>query len=62
MDTDYCKILHEKPHWLYFNRSLKIFENEVEYLFKPMQMAQWSLTKALCDADDVIGDSIARGV
>jgi hypothetical protein len=48
-------------HWLYFERSLTIFDNDRILLIKPMQRLHWLRSQALQDADNLISDILSGG-
>jgi hypothetical protein len=49
--------------WVYFDRSLKIYEPNrgVLYQFKPLQRLHWTRRQAVLDADDIIADTLVEG-
>jgi hypothetical protein len=47
--------------WLYFDRSLKIYDGKVLYQFKPMQRLHWTRRQALLDADEIIAEAASDG-
>lgn len=53
------RLRKEHSQWLYFDRCLKVYDGPYMYVLKPLQMSQWLRSKALSDADDVIGEYIA---
>lgn len=46
-------------HWLYFERSLTLFDNHRILLIKPMQRLHWLKSQALQDADNLISDILS---
>jgi type I restriction-modification system DNA methylase subunit len=46
-------------HWLYFERSLTLFDNDRILLIKPMQRLHWLQSQALQDADNLISDILS---
>jgi hypothetical protein len=44
--------------WVYFDRSLRIYEGTRTYLFKPMQRMLWTKTQAFADADEIIAETL----
>ncbi len=48
-----------RSQWVYFDRSLRVYEGQRTYLFKPMQRIVWTRSQALLDADEVIADTLA---
>ncbi|MBN2590430.1 MAG: N-6 DNA methylase [Sedimentisphaerales bacterium] len=53
-------IIKEKSQWVYFNRNLRIYDNNKICIFKPMQMMHWTTTQARLDAMDILSESISR--
>jgi hypothetical protein len=45
--------------WVYFDRRLLVLDDEVTFLFKPLQRFHWTRSQALNDADMIIGETIA---
>ncbi|MCE2485935.1 MAG: N-6 DNA methylase [Desulfurellaceae bacterium] len=44
--------------WVYFNRNLRIYDNDTTYCFKPMHTLQWTRRQALLDAGEVIAETL----
>ncbi|MCH7958894.1 MAG: SAM-dependent DNA methyltransferase [Candidatus Hydrogenedentes bacterium] len=59
LSSTFQRLRQRHSQWLYFDRCLKIYEGSSMYVLKPLQMSQWLRSKALSDADDVIGEYIA---
>ena len=55
------QVRQKHSQWLYFDRNLKIYERGVLYQFKPMQRLHWTRRQAVIDADEIIGETIAKG-
>ena len=49
--------------WVYFDRSLKIYDRDrgMFYQFKPMQRLHWTRRQAVLDADEIIAETICEG-
>lgn len=47
--------------WVYFDRSLRIYDGPHTYLLKPMELLHWTRTRALLDAGEVIADTLSMG-
>ena len=47
--------------WVYFHRSLRVYEGHRTYLLKPMERLHWTRTQALLDAGEVIADTLTMG-
>ncbi|MHC4445326.1 MAG: HsdM family class I SAM-dependent methyltransferase [Planctomycetota bacterium] len=56
LEDTFDRLRQQHSQWLYFNRCLKVYNGSCMYILKPLQMSQWTRSKALCDADDVIGE------
>ncbi len=61
LDSVKCNLLRQRSQWVYFERSLRIFENTRTYLFKPLQRVLWTTSQALVDAGEIIADVLAGG-
>jgi hypothetical protein len=48
----------KRSQWVYFDRSLRIYEDTRTYLLKPMQRFHWTESQALADASDIIADTL----
>ena len=44
--------------WVYFNRSLRIYDNDTTYCFKPMHALHWTQRQAILDAGEVIAETL----
>ena len=53
-------LLRRHSQWLYFERSLKIYQIEegVMYLFKPLESIYWTRRQAILDAGEIIGETL----
>jgi hypothetical protein len=47
--------------WLYFDRSLLVFQGPWTVLFKPLQRFHWTRSQALTDADEIIAAALTSG-
>ena len=50
------QLRHDHGQWLYFNRTLRIFEGKTTHMTKPRYRLAWLKSQALADADDLIAD------
>ncbi len=50
------QLRHDHGQWLYFNRTLRIFEGKTTHMTKPRCRLAWLKSQALADADDLIAD------
>lgn len=58
------KLLQPWSQWVYFDRSLRLYEGRKTYLFKPRQRFQWTESQAMMDAEQIIAETLsspARG-
>ncbi len=49
----------EFAQWFYFDRNLRIYNDALTYVCKPMQRMQWTQTQAVLDAGEIIADTLA---
>jgi hypothetical protein len=58
---DHLRAQHSQ--WIYFDRTLRIYEPNrgVLYQLKPMQRLHWTRRQAVLDADDIIAETLAEG-
>jgi hypothetical protein len=54
------QILQKKSQWVYFNRNLRIYNDNQICIFKPMQRLHWTVTQARIDSMDILSESISR--
>ena len=54
------QIRQQKSQWVYFNRNLRIYNDNQICIFKPMQQLHWTATQARIDAMDILSESISR--
>ncbi|NQT20488.1 MAG: N-6 DNA methylase [Planctomycetes bacterium] len=52
------ELLKERSQWVYFDRSLRIYEGSRTYLFKPLQRMLWTKSQALLDSDEIIAETL----
>jgi hypothetical protein len=45
--------------WLYFDRNLFVYDEELTSIFKPQQRLWWTRSQALNDADEIIAAALA---
>ena len=50
------RLRKEHAQWVYFNRDLRIYEGNRLYLLKPMQRFHWTVSQAMSDALEIIGE------
>jgi len=55
------RLRRKHSQWVYFDRSLKIYDHGVLYQFKPMQRIHWSRRQAILDADEIIAETLTEG-
>lgn len=48
--------------WVYVQRSLRWFDGETVWLFKPARFMDWTLMQAQLDSDDIIGEILSSGM
>ncbi len=53
------RLRQKHSQWLYFERNLRVFEENRTYLFKPLQRLHWTRSQALVDADEIIADILS---
>jgi len=54
------RLRRKHSQWVYFDRSLKIYDRGVLYQFKPMQRIHWSRRQAILDADEIIAKTLTE--
>jgi hypothetical protein len=55
------RLRHKHSQWVYFDRSLKIYDRGVLYQFKPMQRLHWTRRQAILDSDEIIAETVSVG-
>jgi hypothetical protein len=55
------RLRHKHSQWVYFDRSLKIYDRGVLYQFKPMQQLHWTRRQAVLDSDEIIAEPVSEG-
>jgi hypothetical protein len=60
LDKYRTHIRQQKSQWVYFNRSLRIYDDDQICVFKPMQQLHWTVTQARIDAMDILSESMSR--
>jgi hypothetical protein len=45
--------------WVYFDRNLRFYEGTRTYILKPMQRFHWTESQAMCDASEIIAETLA---
>ena len=55
------RLRHKHSQWVYFNRSLTIYDRGVLYRFKPMQRLHWTRRQAILDSDEIIAETVSVG-
>ena len=53
------RLRQEVSQWVYFDRNLRLYEGTRTYLFKPMQRFHWTESQAMCDAGEIIAETLA---
>ena len=48
------QLREKREQWVYFDRSLRIHQGKKTYLFKPIHRMNWTRTRAMLDAADVV--------
>ncbi|HTD65330.1 MAG TPA: hypothetical protein VK846_02215 [Candidatus Limnocylindria bacterium] len=54
------RLRQKHSQWLYFDRSLKIYDGKALYQFKPMQRLHWTRRQAVLDADEIIAEAASH--
>jgi hypothetical protein len=52
------RLKQRHSQWIYFNRHLRIYDQETIYCFKPMQALHWTQRQAIIDAGEVIAETL----
>ena len=52
------RLTRQYSQWLYFERSLTVFDGDRTYLFKPLERLSWLPSQALNDATDLIAQTL----
>jgi hypothetical protein len=55
------RLRKERSQWVYFDRSLRIYEESRVFSFKPMQLFHWTESQAMSDAREIIGETLSGG-
>jgi hypothetical protein len=45
--------------WIYIQRSIRMFDGPLIYIYKPSRLLDWTVTQAANDADDIIGEILS---
>jgi hypothetical protein len=53
------KLLQPWSQWVYFDRSLRLYERRKTYLFKPRQRFHWTESQAMMDAERIIAETLS---
>jgi hypothetical protein len=53
------RLKQRHSQWMYFNRSLRIYDHDAIYCFKPMHALHWTQRQAILDAGEVITETLA---
>lgn len=51
-------LLRRHSQWLYFERSLKIYQDGAMYVFKPLETIHWTRRQAILDAGEIIAETL----
>jgi hypothetical protein len=60
LDRTRQRLRTRRAQWVYFDRSLRIYEDRKTYVFKPLQRFHWTRTQAIIDAGEIIADTISN--
>lgn len=52
------RLTRQYSQWLYFERTLTVFDDDRTYLFKPLERLSWLPSQALSDATDLIAQTL----
>jgi len=55
------QLRHKHSQWVYFDRSLRIYDRGMLYQFKPMQRLHWTRRQAILDSDEIIAETVTVG-
>lgn len=55
------RLRREWSQWVYFDRNLRVFEDDRTLLLKPLQRFHWTISQAVADATEVIAETLALG-
>jgi hypothetical protein len=53
-----ARLREKRSQWVYFERNLRMYEENRTYVFKPMQRIHWTESQALADASGIIADTL----
>ncbi len=53
------RLRQKVSQWVYFDRNLRLYEGTRTYLFKPMQRFHWTESQAMCDAGEIVAETLA---
>ncbi len=51
-------LLRRHSQWLYFERSLKTYQDGAMYVFKPLEAIHWTRRQAILDAAEIVADTL----
>jgi hypothetical protein len=51
-------LLRRHSQWLYFERSLKIYQDGAMYFFKPLEAIHWTRRQAILDAGEIVAETL----
>ncbi len=51
-------LLRHHSQWLYFERSLKIYQDGTMYVFKPLEAIHWTRRQAILDAGEIVAETM----
>ncbi len=54
-------LLRRHSQWLYFERSLKIYQDGAMYVFKPLEAIHWTRRQAILDAGEIVAETLGSG-
>ena len=52
------RLRREKSQWVYFDRNLRVFEDQRTLILKPLQRFHWTVSQAVADANDLIAETL----
>jgi hypothetical protein len=52
------RLLHRHSQWVYFNRTLRVYEGSRVYVLKPFSRMHWTKSQAVLDAGEIVAETI----
>jgi hypothetical protein len=59
LDAVRSRLIEKRADWLYFDRNLRVYEQDRTYVLKPLQRLEWTRTQAMIDAGDLIAEILS---